>query len=177
MAGDMAHGADQVSQGDSMRNHAPHVAPFWPVQHPKREAQVNCHRKGKARCSSSRLTALATHFPLPSSFPAIASFLARHHGQGREREEGPRGQGDALEKSRARICSIPLQEGKMQGVLRLFFSPTAESFGVSGQIGSGVVWGGPEVRFHQGSTRGPCHQGSTRVPPGFARAAGWSGVV
>ena len=36
-----------------------------------------------------------------------------------------------------------------------FFSPTAESFGVSAQIGSGVVRGGPEVRFHQGSTRVP----------------------
>ena len=60
------------------------------------------------------------------------------------------------------------------------FSPAAESFGVSAQIGSGVVWGGPEVRlredsirvppgFHQGSTRVPpgFHQGSTRVPPGF----------
>ena len=44
------------------------------------------------------------------------------------------------------------------------FSPTAESFGVSAQIGSGVVWGGPEVRFHKGSTR---------VPRGSARAAGW----
>ena len=33
------------------------------------------------------------------------------------------------------------------------FSPTAGSFGVSAQIGSGVVWGGPEVRFHEGSTR------------------------
>ena len=47
------------------------------------------------------------------------------------------------------------------------FSPTAESFGVSAQIGSGVVRGGPEVRFHEGSTR---------VPPGFpegsTRAAG-----
>ena len=39
-----------------------------------------------------------------------------------------------------------------------FFSPTAESFGVSAQIGSGVVRGGPEGRFHEGSTR---------VPPGF----------
>ena len=36
--------------------------------------------------------------------------------------------------------------------LVLFFSPTAESFGVSAQIGSGVVRGG---RFHQGSTRVP----------------------
>ena len=43
----------------------------------------------------------------------------------------------------------------------LDFSPTAKSFGVSAQIGSGVVRGGPEVRF----TRVP--QGSTRVPPGF----------
>ena len=32
------------------------------------------------------------------------------------------------------------------------FSPTAESFGVSAQIGSGVVRGGPEGRFHKGST-------------------------
>ena len=73
------------------------------------------------------------------------------------------------------------------------FSPTAESFGVSAQIGSGVVRGDPELRFHQGSTRGSTrvppgfhqgstrvppefHQGSTRVPPGSARA-GWSGVV
>ena len=40
----------------------------------------------------------------------------------------------------------------------VFFPPTAESFGVSAQIGSGVVRGGPEVRFHEGSTR---------VPPGF----------
>ena len=35
--------------------------------------------------------------------------------------------------------------------------PTAASFGVLAQIGSGVVRGGPEVRFHEGSTR---------VPPG-----------
>ena len=49
------------------------------------------------------------------------------------------------------------------------FSPTAESFGVSAQIVSGVVRGGPEVRFHEGSTRVPpgFHQGSTRVPIGF----------
>ena len=44
------------------------------------------------------------------------------------------------------------------------FPPTAESFGVSAQMGSGVVRGGPEVRFHNGSTR---------VPQGSARAAGW----
>ena len=66
------------------------------------------------------------------------------------------------------------------------FSSTAESFGVSAQIGSGVVRGGPEVRFHQGSTSVPprfhqglrggpgwfeqgFHQGSTRVPPGSTR--------
>ena len=35
------------------------------------------------------------------------------------------------------------------------FSPTAESFGVSAQVGSGVVRGGAEVRFHEGSTRVP----------------------
>ena len=34
----------------------------------------------------------------------------------------------------------------------------AESFGVSAQIGPGVVQGGPQVRFHEGSSR---------VPPGF----------
>ena len=49
-----------------------------------------------------------------------------------------------------------------------FFSPTAESFGVSAQIGSGVVRGGPEVRFHEGSTRVPpkFHEGSTRFCEG-----------
>ena len=77
------------------------------------------------------------------------------------------------------------------------FSPTAESFGVSAQIGSGVVRGGPEVRFHEGSTRVPpefhqvlrglrgglgwfevrFHKGSIKVPPGSARPAGWCGVV
>ena len=40
----------------------------------------------------------------------------------------------------------------------LLFPPTAESFGGSAQIGSGVVRGGPDIRFHQGSTRVP--QGS-----------------
>ena len=57
------------------------------------------------------------------------------------------------------------------------YSSTAESFGVSAQIGSGVVRGGPEVRFHEGSTRVPpgFHQGSTRVAPGSARAAGGPG--
>ena len=52
--------------------------------------------------------------------------------------------------------------------------PTVESFGVSAQIGSGVVRGGSEVRFHKGSTGVP-----PGVPPGFsrssARAAGWCG--
>ena len=44
--------------------------------------------------------------------------------------------------------------------VNLVFSPTAESFGVSAQIGSGVVPDGPEVRFHEGSTRVP--RGSAR---------------
>ena len=47
-------------------------------------------------------------------------------------------------------------------------SPTAGSFGVSAQIGSGVVRGGPEVRFHKGF-----HRGFTRVPRGSARAVAW----
>ena len=64
--------------------------------------------------------------------------------------------------------------------------PTAESFVVSAQIGSGVVLGGPEARFYQGSTSVPpgfhqgfsrvlagFHQASKRVPRGSARAAGW----
>ena len=53
------------------------------------------------------------------------------------------------------------------------FSPTAESFGVSAQIGSGVVRVPPGFHqgFHQGSTRVPpgFHQGSTRVPPSSTR--------
>ena len=38
-----------------------------------------------------------------------------------------------------------------------------------------MVRGGPEVRFHESSTRVPpgFHQGSNRVPRGFARVAGW----
>ena len=45
----------------------------------------------------------------------------------------------------------------------LSFAPKAESFGVSAQMRSGVVRGGPEGRFHQGSTRVPrgFHEGST----------------
>ena len=39
-------------------------------------------------------------------------------------------------------------------------SPTAESFGVSAQIGSGVVRGSPEVRFHEGSARVMVPRGS-----------------
>ena len=48
------------------------------------------------------------------------------------------------------------------------FFPTADSFGVSAQIGSGVVRGGPEVRFHKGSTRvlPGFHEGSTRFCEG-----------
>ena len=51
----------------------------------------------------------------------------------------------------------------------LFSSPTAESFGVSAQIGSGVVRGGPEVRFHQGSTSVP--RGFHEVLRGLRRGA------
>ena len=48
----------------------------------------------------------------------------------------------------------------------LFFPTTAESFGVSAH---GVVRGGPEVRFHEGSTRVPpgFHEGSTRFCKDF----------
>ena len=53
----------------------------------------------------------------------------------------------------------------------LIYSPTAESFGVSAQIGSGVVRGGPEVRFHEGASTG-FHQSFTRVPPGFHEGCG-----
>ena len=55
---------------------------------------------------------------------------------------------------------LPRLRKEGQGV----FSPTAETFGVSAQIGSGVVRGGPEVRFHKGSTR---------VPPGFHQVRGF----
>ena len=52
--------------------------------------------------------------------------------------------------------SAPKKEKKQKRAPGFFvFSPTAESFGVSAQIGSGVVRGGPEVRFHEGSTRVP----------------------
>ena len=58
------------------------------------------------------------------------------------------------------LCGVSLVDVHVPS---LSHSPTAESFGVSAQIGSGVVRGGPEVRFHEGSTK---------VPPS-ARAAGW----
>ena len=53
-------------------------------------------------------------------------------------------------------------------ILFHFIPPTAESFGVSAQISSGVVRSGPEVRFHQGSTSVPpgIHEGSTRFCEG-----------
>ena len=56
---------------------------------------------------------------------------------------------------------------------RSICSPTAESFGVSAQVGSGVVRGGPEARFHEGSTKVPpgFHQGSTRVQQGFCEGS------
>ena len=44
------------------------------------------------------------------------------------------------------------------------FIQTSESFGVSAEIGSGVVRGGPDIRFHEGCSR---------VPRGSARARGW----
>ena len=52
--------------------------------------------------------------------------------------------------------------------LKKISPPTAESFGVSAQIGSGVVRSGPEARFHEGSTRVPpgFHQDSTRFCEG-----------
>ena len=54
-----------------------------------------------------------------------------------------------------------------------FFPQQLKDLG-SAQIGSGVVRGGPEVRFHEASTRvPPGFEGSTRVPRGSARAAGW----
>ena len=51
--------------------------------------------------------------------------------------------------------------------MRSFFTPTAESFGVAAEIGSGVVRGVPEVRFHEGSTRVP-----PRVPRGLHEVLG-----
>ena len=59
--------------------------------------------------------------------------------------------------------------------VKFAFSPTAKSFGVSAQIGSGVVPDGREVRFHERSTRVPpgSNEGSIRVPRGSARRAGW----
>ena len=61
------------------------------------------------------------------------------------------------------VCAV----GQLEGLVSLFFSP-AESFGVSAQIGSGVVRGSPEVRLYKGSTRVPprFHESSTRLCEG-----------
>ena len=61
------------------------------------------------------------------------------------------------------VSEVPYQGNPKE----IYFSPTADSFEVSAQIGSGVVRGGPEVRFHEGSTRVP--QGFHQVPPGSTR--------
>ena len=53
------------------------------------------------------------------------------------------------------------------------YSPTAESFGVSAQVGSGVVRGGPDIRFHEGSTKGFC---KVRSHEGLRGGPGWFGV-
>ena len=53
-------------------------------------------------------------------------------------------------------------------LLKEFYS-TAESFGVSAQIGSGVVRGRPGGKVPRGF-----HQGSTRLPPGFHMLLGIS---
>ena len=62
----------------------------------------------------------------------------------------------------------PPRAAKRGDRIESVFSPTAESFGVSAQ-GSGVVRGGPEVRFHEGSTRsGWCeHKKSTACCWGY----------
>ena len=66
-------------------------------------------------------------------------------------------------KTRTTLSSLSLlllqQSWRCLQHLQARFSPTAESFELSAQIGFGVVRGGPEVRFHEGSF----HQ----VPPGF----------
>ena len=67
------------------------------------------------------------------------------------------------------VCNLPCLLGKAAGTFCLPpFSLTAESFGVSAQIGSGVVRGGPEVGFREGSTRvPPCfYEGSTKFCKG-----------
>ena len=72
------------------------------------------------------------------------------------------------------VCAPPRGRTKDAMLFLCSFSPTAESFGVSAHISSGVVQGGPEVRFHEGSTRvlPGFHQGFMRVSIGSARAAG-----
>ena len=80
------------------------------------------------------------------------------------------GRGTGTQKRRAEELDVQffgLEFFRLQLFGKGFF-PTAESVGVSAQIGSGAVRGGPEVRFHKGSTRVPpgFHQGSTRAPRG-----------
>ena len=78
-----------------------------------------------------------------------------------------------LEGHQTASWSPPTDTQLPSGALLSFVCPTAASFGVSAQIGSGVVQGGPEIRFHQGSTRvlPGFHEGSTRVPPGFLQGS------
>ena len=90
--------------------------------------------------------------------PCKRGFCAKHMPHATSRAPGSFQANGTLAKK-----SVRASEGQLQKVVRRF-SPQLQGFGVSAQIGSGVVRGGHEVRFHQGSTR---------VPRGSARAAGW----
>ena len=121
-------------------------------------------RSGSLHIWISTLGLLYASHVLQAPGPRLATLPRPNH---RERRRG----GQALKALKAERPEGKGREGRKGSRAGPFgfFSPTAESFGVSAQIGCGVVRGNPEVRFHEGFTRVPpgFHQGSARVSPGF----------
>ena len=83
------------------------------------------------------------------------------HGRASQLEEEGESSGPPGRSWSFQIFALP--EKRLTYFRKRVFSPTAESFGVSAQIGSGVVRGGPEVyKVPRGS-----YEGSTGVPQEF----------
>ena len=93
-----------------------------------------------SECTNTGLiSALLLTVIMPMSYDSITDWLEEEYpGSGFAFVDGFIGQ--HLSSTQVGVC---------------VFSPAAESFGVLAQIGSGVVRGGPEVRFHEGFTRVP----------------------
>ena len=146
----------------------------WQVlPHPSRQCQVAGFGRGgpistKSEARSLKWQSTVALSSLSMSLKALDLFANKSWAEGSRKDMSlGRERKHPLPRARASFWSgWQAERALLSLVFRSFFlhSPTAESFGVSAQIGSGVVRGGPEVRIHEGSTS---------VPRGSARGAGW----